>query len=232
LRIVEECSLDEAAMCNQTVCTHITGFAMSSVDVFAHAAQVREQAVTLRHKADLLRQAIDEAQSSPGNATTTLSTPTWAGTKASATEQLMHGSFEVLRYAIEQARVDVEDLLYQARRLDSEADQLEMEGRCLAHQEAEAEAARQRAIAAANAAASAAAHAAAAARAAAASSASAAAASNSAGSGSSSTSSASPERKLTFDPIVTTTTTTAAAASPASSGSETASDTTVAASAF
>jgi trimeric autotransporter adhesin len=225
--------LDEAATCDKTVRTHITGFAMSSFDVFAHAAQVREQAVTLRHKADLVRQATDEAHSSPGNAATTLSTPTWAGTKASATEQLMRGSFGVLRYAIEQARLDVEDLLYQARRLDSEADQLEMEGRRLAHQEAEAEAARQRAIAAANAAAAAAAHAAAAARAAAAASSSSAAAAASNSAASSGTASAGTTRKLTFDPIVTTTiTTTAAAASSGSSTSETASETTVAASAF
>jgi hypothetical protein len=122
---------------------------MSSADVFAQARGVREQATLVRGKAIALQQAVDHVRVAPGGAPNTLSAPTWAGAKASATKELMQGSFDVLRYVADQASGDVEELLGEARRLEGQADQHDIEAKRLAYLEAEAEAAQQRAAAAA-----------------------------------------------------------------------------------
>jgi hypothetical protein len=193
---------------------------MSSADVFAQARGVREQATLVRGKAIALQQAIDHVRAAPGGAPNTLSAPTWAGAKASATKELMQGSFDVLRYAADQASGDVEELLGEARRLEGQADQLDIEAKRLAYLEAEAEAARQRAAAAA-------AYAAYAARVSAANAAAAAsahsAASKSTASSSpsaSNTSSAAPAKPaLIFAPIATTPAASSPALSPSISSS-------------
>ena len=210
---------------------------MSSVDVFVRASQVREQAGVVRQKAISLQQAVDKVRASPGGAPNTLSAPTWAGPKASATQQLMQGSFDALRFAADQAAGDVCELLGEARRLDSQADQLEVEAKRLAYLEAEAEAARQRAaLAAANAAAAARVAAANAAAASAAASAKSATSASTASAGSSNASASSTTTTLTFAPIASTPATSSAAASSStdssSNSSQSASNDDVACSAF
>ena len=128
---------------------------MSSVELFALAHQQRQAAEDLRTRASNLARAVDEVRYSPGDATNSLGHESWAGPKATANERLMHDAYEVLNYAASQTSADVEDLQYQARQLDNQAEQTESQARAAARAEAEAEAeaARQRAAQAATAAA-------------------------------------------------------------------------------
>ena len=129
---------------------------MSSVELFALAHQQRRAAENLRARARELARAVDDVQHSPGDATNSLGHESWAGAKATATERLMHDAYDLLNYAASQTAADIEDLEYQARQLDNQAEQTESQARAAARAEAEAEAeaeaARQRATQAATAA--------------------------------------------------------------------------------
>lgn len=126
---------------------------MSSVELFALAHQQRQAAENLRARARELARAVDDVQHSPGDATNSLGHESWAGAKATATERLMHDAYDLLNYAASQTAADIEDLEYQARQLDNQAEQTESQARAAARAEAEAEAeaARQRATQAATA---------------------------------------------------------------------------------
>ncbi len=125
---------------------------MSSVELFAQAQQLRQAAEDIRVRARELARAVDEVQHAPGDGSNSLGHGTWAGPKASSNELLMHAAFDVLKYAAMLTSSDVEDLEFQARQLDNQAEQLQAQARQSAFAEAqaraEAEAAQRAALAA------------------------------------------------------------------------------------